>query len=53
MNPRQRYEAADALLDEHDQTGEPNLLDQAAALVGAAESDLLLCPHVALEVSGV
>ena len=50
MTPRERYEAADQLLDEHDRTGEPRLLIQAVAHVNAAEAHLMLCPHPALEV---
>lgn len=52
MTPRERYETAGRLLNEYDRTGDPDLFEQAAAHVGAAELHLALY-HRDEEVSGV
>lgn len=44
------YEAADALLDEYDLTGHPQLLRRAVAHTAVAEAHLRACPHHTREV---
>lgn len=53
MTPRERYEAADALLVVYELTGNPRLLARAEHHVAVAETHLSTCPNAALEVSGV
>ncbi|QVJ00418.1 hypothetical protein KGD82_16800 [Nocardiopsis eucommiae] len=53
MSPRERYEAADALLAVYELCGSPRLLALAEHHVAVAETHLATCPNAALEVSGV
>jgi hypothetical protein len=50
MTPRQRYKAADVLLDEWDMTGDPQLLAAARRHAAIAEGHRIVCRDTRWEV---